>query len=84
MHITLRTAMNLNYYRLHIYFYPYIERHIEFSLLAAAWLKKLESYRDWFLEQDNMKSDESKRIRRDFNSGDLFGLEGSFRQLNVD
>jgi hypothetical protein len=61
-----------------------VERHIEFSLFAAAWLKKLESYRDWFLEQDKMKSDESKRIGKVFNSGDLFGFEGSFRQLNVD
>jgi hypothetical protein len=57
---------------------------MDFSLFAAAWLKKLESYRDWFLEQDKMKSDESKRIGKAFNSGDLFGIEGSFRQLNVD
>jgi hypothetical protein len=58
--------------------------NIEFSVFPAAWIKKLASYRDWFLEQDKMKSDESKRIRKTFNSEDLFGFEGSFRQLNVD
>jgi hypothetical protein len=59
-------------------------KDIKFSLLPAAWLKKLESYRDWFLEQDNMKSDESKRPGKSLDSGDLFGFEGSFRKLNVD
>jgi hypothetical protein len=63
---------------------PYEERYIEFSLLSAAWLKKLQSYRDWFLEQDKLKSDESKRIGECFNSGELFGFDGSFRQLKVD
>ena len=65
-------------------FPPYVERNIEFYLFTAAWLKKLQSYRDWFLEQDKMKSDESKRIGKSLNSGDFFGFEGSFRQLNVD
>lgn len=50
----------------------------------SAWLKKLLSYRDWFLEQDKMKSDESKRTGKTFNSGELFGFDGSFRQLNID
>jgi hypothetical protein len=48
------------------------------------WKKKLESYRDWFLEQENKKVDESKRPDKSFNISDLFGFEGSFRQLNVD
>jgi hypothetical protein len=48
------------------------------------WKKKLESYRDWFLEQENIKVDESKRPDKSFNISDLFGFEESFRQLNVD
>ncbi|XP_069699152.1 alpha-tocopherol transfer protein-like isoform X1 [Periplaneta americana] len=48
------------------------------------WLKKLDSYHDWFLQHENFKSDESKRQGGDFNFGDLFGFEGSFRKLNVD
>jgi hypothetical protein len=31
-----------------------------------------------------MKSDESKRIGEAFKGGDLFGFDGSFRQLNID
>ncbi|XP_069698940.1 alpha-tocopherol transfer protein-like isoform X2 [Periplaneta americana] len=48
------------------------------------WLKKVDSYHDWFLHHENFKSDESKRQGGDFDSGDLFGFEGSFRSLNVD
>ncbi|XP_069699237.1 alpha-tocopherol transfer protein-like [Periplaneta americana] len=48
------------------------------------WLKKVDSYRDWFLQHDNFKSDEMKRQGGAFNSNDLFGFEGSFRRLNVD
>ncbi|KAJ4426916.1 hypothetical protein ANN_26715 [Periplaneta americana] len=52
--------------------------------LSDLWLKKLDSYHDWFLQHENFKSDESKRQGGDFNFGDLFGFEGSFRKLNVD
>jgi hypothetical protein len=48
------------------------------------WKKKLESYRSWFLEQESVKVDESKRPGKSFNTSDLFGFEGSFRQLNFD
>ncbi|XP_069698919.1 alpha-tocopherol transfer protein-like [Periplaneta americana] len=50
----------------------------------SAWIKKMESYRDWFLEQDKMISDESKRPGKALNSGELFGIDGSFRKLNID
>jgi hypothetical protein len=49
-----------------------------------AWKRKLESYREWFVEQDKLKVDESKRPGKKFDSGDIFGFEGSFRQLSVD
>ncbi|XP_069699159.1 alpha-tocopherol transfer protein-like [Periplaneta americana] len=48
------------------------------------WLKKLDSYHDWFLQHNNFKSDERKRLGGDFNSGDLFGFDDSFRRLNLD
>ncbi|KAJ4426604.1 hypothetical protein ANN_26402 [Periplaneta americana] len=52
--------------------------------LWDAWKKKLISYRGWFVDQDKMKADESKRPGKKIESGDIFGFEGSFRQLSVD
>jgi hypothetical protein len=48
------------------------------------WKEKLYSYRNWFLEQENVKVDELKRPGKSLNTGELFGFEGSFRQLKVD
>ncbi|XP_069699160.1 alpha-tocopherol transfer protein-like [Periplaneta americana] len=48
------------------------------------WLKKLETYQDWFLQHENVKSDEKKRLEGNAISSDLFGFEGSFRKLDVD
>ncbi|XP_077291627.1 retinol-binding protein pinta-like [Arctopsyche grandis] len=52
--------------------------------LRDYWKKKLEDYRDWFLEEAKYKSDENKRPGKPKTSETLFGIEGSFRQLNVD
>ena len=59
-------------------------KRIYFLSQTDTWKKKLESYRNWFLEQENVKVDESKRPDKSFNMSDLFGFEGTFRQLNVD
>lgn len=48
------------------------------------WIKKLEEYTPWFKEQENIKADESKRPGKPTNYDDLFGLDGSFRQLSID
>ncbi|RZB38689.1 CRAL TRIO domain containing protein [Asbolus verrucosus] len=48
------------------------------------WLKKLAEYTSWFKEQENIKADESKRPGKPTNYEDLFGLDGSFRQLTID
>ncbi|XP_069699125.1 alpha-tocopherol transfer protein-like [Periplaneta americana] len=48
------------------------------------WLKKVDSYRNWFLQHENFKSDESKRQGGALNSDDVFGFDGSFKKLNVD
>uniref|UniRef100_A0A1B6DLZ3 CRAL-TRIO domain-containing protein n=2 Tax=Clastoptera arizonana TaxID=38151 RepID=A0A1B6DLZ3_9HEMI len=51
---------------------------------AKAWKDKVEEYSDWFKEDSLYCSDESKRIGQSKLRDDLFGLEGSFRTLNVD
>lgn len=48
------------------------------------WMKTLAEYTPWFKEQENVKADESKRPGKPTNYEDLFGLDGSFRQLTID
>ncbi|BET01458.1 SEC14 [Nesidiocoris tenuis] len=48
------------------------------------WLDKLISYKDWFAAQENVKADESKRPGKPKTYDDLFGMEGSFKQLTID
>ncbi|KAG5880151.1 hypothetical protein JTB14_003575 [Gonioctena quinquepunctata] len=48
------------------------------------WMEKLKEYTPWFKEQENIKADESKRPGKPTNYDDLFGLDGSFRQLAID
>ncbi|XP_047114972.1 alpha-tocopherol transfer protein-like [Schistocerca piceifrons] len=49
-----------------------------------AWQSKLLSYRDWFLKQDSVTSDETRRPGKDPYGEGLFGCEGSFRKLQLD
>ncbi|OWR54933.1 Alpha-tocopherol transfer protein [Danaus plexippus plexippus] len=49
-----------------------------------AWIKKTEESKGWFSEQDKYRSDESRRPGRPKNHDELFGLTGSFRQLDID
>ncbi|KAK9872824.1 hypothetical protein WA026_019608 [Henosepilachna vigintioctopunctata] len=48
------------------------------------WISKLEEFEPWFKAQENIKADESKRPGKPTNQNDLFGLDGSFRQLSID
>ncbi|XP_074096274.1 alpha-tocopherol transfer protein-like [Cotesia typhae] len=48
------------------------------------WIKKLEDYGPWFKEQESVKSNEAYRIGRPKTSDELFGIDGSFRQLSFD
>jgi hypothetical protein len=47
-------------------------------------MKTLAEYTPWFKEQESIKADESKRPGKPTNYEDLFGLDGSFRQLTID
>lgn len=52
--------------------------------ITRHWLKKVEARKQWLKDDEQYKVDESKRPGKPKTSSDLFGLEGSFRQLNVD
>lgn len=57
------------------------------DVMEVQWLKKLESYSDYFEKQDLVRSDESLRPIKNNTSletNSLFGCEGAFRQLNID
>ncbi|CAH0603264.1 unnamed protein product [Chrysodeixis includens] len=56
----------------------------ELQELIEYWKAKVESYREFFLQQDDVRSDETKRLGTPKTSGLLFGVEGSFRKLDVD
>ncbi|GBP00817.1 Alpha-tocopherol transfer protein-like [Eumeta japonica] len=49
--------------------------------LHKAWVKKLEENKDWFAEQENIKANEALRPGKPTNFDELFGIDGSFRQL---
>ncbi|XP_011313166.1 alpha-tocopherol transfer protein [Fopius arisanus] len=48
-------------------------------------IKKLESNREWFLEDEQtMRVNEALRSGKQKTATDLFGVEGSFKKLNID
>ncbi|KAI4466014.1 alpha-tocopherol transfer protein-related [Holotrichia oblita] len=57
---------------------------MQFLILVDYWKEKIESYKDWFVDDLKYKSIESKRRGKPKTHGDVFGLEGAFRKLDVD
>lgn len=64
---------------------PIMDLHLNlFITKIAYWKKKCEDHREFLIAQSKMKTDESKRPGKPKTSDELFGIEGSFRKLNVD
>ncbi|PSN57138.1 hypothetical protein C0J52_01289 [Blattella germanica] len=44
----------------------------------------IKSHHEWFMATENLKADESKRPKGQVSCNEMFGIEGSFRNLEVD
>lgn len=53
--------------------------------LIENWEKKIHSYRQYYLDESNLYGvNEKKRIGQPKNPSSLFGMDGTFRQLQFD
>jgi len=55
-----------------------VAQHVDF------WKSEAERNKDWFVQQTMYKTDESRRPGKPRLHADLFGIEGSFRKLEID
>ncbi len=54
------------------------------NFFAATTAKLVNSHREWLLKQPKLKTNEKKRQGAIKSYSDIFGMEGSFRQLEFD
>lgn len=52
--------------------------------IVDEWVKKVTDNKAFFEDEEALGSEEKKRIGRPKNAETLFGVDGSFRKLNVD
>ncbi|XP_038213753.1 alpha-tocopherol transfer protein-like [Zerene cesonia] len=52
--------------------------------INEAWMNKLEEYTEWFKNEESVKANEALRPGKPTNYDELFGIDGSFRQLSID
>lgn len=60
--------------RLNFTFYSFLDK----------WKTKIESYRNWLIEDDEYCSDERLRPGKARTTESLLGIDGSFRRLSID
>lgn len=54
-----------------------------FYFIPDMWHAKLMERRDWLLEQERLKTNESLRTNSVINPDDLFGIAGTFTKFEV-
>ena len=59
-------------------------RNIKNLFILEQWIQKIEAYNDWYVADDGFGVDEKKRPGKPKTQEDLFGVEGSFRKLEID
>lgn len=70
---------------LEVYSYMTDLFHYLSSLFSDKWMKTFQTspWREYFIEQDNFCTDESKRLSPT-KTDEVFGVAGSFRKLVID
>lgn len=61
-----------------------VKHSIKCCFLLEQWRNKMKEYTAWFKEQEVSKANESLRPGGARAADDLFGMDGTFRQLAID
>ena len=54
------------------------------GLILGNWRETVMKNKEWFKEQMKFKSEEEKQLGKPKTHADIFGIEGSFRKLDID